>query len=221
MTRRLRIRGPLAFLVRFAVVAGVLYALRDDLARAYLAVVAPPANWLLGGGGVAYVREGGQLALVYRQLGLRFAVHDIVYQNALVAVALFAATAAGWRWRLGWGALTLVALWATHVVCLYLGGHVIVWDFLWSLPPEARADLLPRVAQRFPAERDWLFSRLFGLWHTWGRSALPLLIWAAAGWPQLRAAGAVADLSGTGPDPVPGRRGTGSGPAPAGRSGRP
>ena len=43
---------------------------------------------------VAYARTGQELVLVYRQLGLRFNVHDIIYQNLIVAIALFAATAA-------------------------------------------------------------------------------------------------------------------------------
>lgn len=190
MLNRQLLREPLVFLVRFAVVAGVLYLLRSEVSRFYLMLVTAPANWLLGEeSGALYVREGHELALVYRQLGLRFTVHDIIYQNAMVAVALFVATRAPWRWRLGWGSAALALLWATHVGSLYLGGHVIVWDFVWGLPQEIRAELAPRVAARFPYERDWLFSRLFGLWHTWGRTSVVLVIWVLAVSPLLRRGG--------------------------------
>ncbi|MDA0336714.1 MAG: hypothetical protein O2782_16240 [bacterium] len=187
MLERALLRAPLVFLLRFAAVAGVLYLFRADVSAFYLSLVTAPANWLLGGdGGVAYTRQGHELSLVYRQLGLRFTVHDIIYQNLLVALALFAATQAHWMWKLQWGGVAILTLWASHVVSLFLGGHVIVWDFLWSLPTDVRADLLPRVAERFPMERDWLFSRLFGLWHTWGRQSLALAVWALAALPLLR-----------------------------------
>lgn len=180
------LREPLWFLARFAVVVGVLYLLRADISTLYLALVTPPANWLLGDMGATYVRQGHELGLVYSRLGLRFTVHDIIYQNLLVAVALFAATRARPRWKLAWGTVAVVVLWASHVVSLYLGGHVIIWDFLWGLPPELRQELGPRVAAHFPAERDWLLSRLFGLWHTWGRQSLVLAIWGLASLPVLQ-----------------------------------
>ncbi len=187
MLERTLVRAPLLFLLRFAAVAGVLYLFRADVSGIYLSLVTAPANWLLGGdGGVAYTRQGHELSLVYRQLGLRFAVHDIIYQNLLVALALFGATQAHWTWKLKWGGVAVFTLWASHVVSLFLGGHVIVWDFLWSLPADVRADLLPRVTEHFPMERDWLFSRLFGLWHTWGRQSLALAVWALAALPLLR-----------------------------------
>jgi hypothetical protein len=181
------LREPILFLARFAIVAGVLYLFRGEVSRLYLSLVTAPANWLLGGdGGVIYSRQGHELSLVYRELGLRFAVHDIIYQNLLVTLALFAATRAKWIWKLKWGSVAVLALWASHVVSLFLGGHVIIWDFLWNLPMDARAELLPRVVARFPMERDWLFSRLFGLWHTWGRQSLALTVWALAALPLLR-----------------------------------
>jgi hypothetical protein len=184
---RALLREPLVFLIRFSVVAGVLYLLRTEISRVYLSLVTAPANWLIGeDSGAVYLREGHELSILYRQLGLRFAVHDIIYQNLLVALALFAATRADWMWRLKWGGVAVVALWATHVVSLFLGSHVIVWDFVWSLPADIRAELLPRVAARFPVEQDWLFSRLFGVWHTWGRQSLALAVWVLAAMPMLR-----------------------------------
>lgn len=186
MLERDLLREPLWFLVRFALVVGVLYLLRAQISTLYLALVTPPANWLLGDMGATYVRQGHELSLVYGGLGLRFTVHDVIYQNLLVAVALFGATRANWVWKLKWGGVAVFTLWVSHVASLFLGGHVIVWDFLWSLPMDVRAELLPRVAERFPQERDWLLSRLFGLWHTWGRQSLALAIWGLASLPVLQ-----------------------------------
>ncbi len=187
MLDRALLKEPLAFLVRFAVVAGGLYLLRADISRVYLLIVTGPANWLIGSGsGVSYIRQGHELSLLYRPFGLQFAVHDIIYQNLLVALALFAATRADWIWKLKWGAVAISMLWASHVVSLFLGSHVVIWDFLWSVPADVRAEMLPRVAEHFPIERDWLFSRLFGLWHTWGRQSLALAIWTLAALPILR-----------------------------------
>ncbi|MBT3223668.1 MAG: hypothetical protein HOM68_15505 [Gemmatimonadetes bacterium] len=181
------LREPLIFLVRFALVAGVLYLLRSSISSIYLSMVTTPANWLIGEEpGAVYVQQGHELSLVYRHFGLRFAVHDIIYQNLLVALALFAATRANLMWKLQWGGVAVATLWASHVASLFLGSHVIVWDFLWSVPDDVRKELLPKVAERFPMERDWLFSRLFGLWHTWGRQSLALVIWTLAAMPLIQ-----------------------------------
>lgn len=187
MLDRAVLREPLEFLIRFAVVAGGLYLLRSDISHFYLLLVTAPANWLIGdGAGAAYIREGHELSLVYRQFGLRFAVHDIIYQNLLVAMALFAATHADWQWKLKWGGVAVVALWLSHVVSLFLGSHVIIWDFLWSLPADVRLEVAPRIEAHFPQARDWLYSRLFGVWHTWGRQSLALVVWVLAASPVLR-----------------------------------
>ena len=37
-----------------------------------------------------------------------------------------------------------------------------------------------QVLEVFPRDRDWLFSNIFGLWHTWGRPTLALLVWLYA-----------------------------------------
>ena len=45
MLERDLLREPLRFLVRFALVVGVLYLLRAQISTLYLALVTPPANW--------------------------------------------------------------------------------------------------------------------------------------------------------------------------------
>lgn len=187
------LREPLVFLGLFLLVASLSFLLREVISAVYLPAVVPVVNWLFEVSRlpVEFERQDHVLLLVYREFGLQFRVHDIVYQNMMVAVALFAATPGqSLRWKVRWIAGVVVLLWTTHVFSLYTGGHTIVWDYLESLPPEQQQGLLPKVAEVFSPERDWLFSRLFGVWHTWGRPTLALLVWffAARGYLRLREA---------------------------------
>ena len=187
------LRDPLVFLGLFLLVASLSFLLREVISAVYLPAVVPVVNWLFEVGQlpVEFERQDHVLLLVYREFGLQFRVHDIVYQNMMVAVALFAATPGqSLRWKIRWIAGVVVLLWTTHVFSLYTGGHTIVWDYLENLPPEQQQGLLPKVAEVFSPERDWLFSRLFGVWHTWGRPTLALLVWffAARGYLRLREA---------------------------------
>ena len=181
-------RDPLPLLIKFSVVAGALFLFRTDLSRVYLATMVPLVNGLFRWDGVAveFVRQQHVLQLVYRDLGLQFTVHDIIYQNVMVAVALFAATPGTLRWKARWIALVLAALWVTHVASLYLGGYVIIWDYIEGLPGGQASSMAARVTEVFPRDRDWLFSRLFGIWHTWGRPTLAILIWLFAARDYLR-----------------------------------
>ncbi len=174
---------PLQFLVRFAVVAGMLFLFRERLAELYLSTMVPTVNGLfnLEELGVVYRQQRHVLLLVYEELGFHFRVHDIIYQNVMVTIALFAATPGySLRWRAGWTAVVLALLWLTHAASLYMGGYVIIWDYLESLGAGERQDLARQIGDAFPRDRDWLFSHLFGLWHTWGRPTLALLIWLFA-----------------------------------------
>lgn len=175
-------RDPAPMLIRFCGVAALLFLLREQLSALYLLAMAPAVNGLfrVAGLAAAYGREGYILELAYPSLGLTFTVHDIVYQNLIVALALFAATPGSWRWRLKWMAATVAILWVTHVASLYTAGYAIVWDFVESLPAGEREALLPQVISEVSARQDWLYSRLFGLWHTWGRPTAGLLIWLFA-----------------------------------------
>ncbi|MFH1567777.1 MAG: hypothetical protein ABIL09_07230 [Gemmatimonadota bacterium] len=191
-------RDPAPLLIRFCLAAGVLFLLRDELSQVYLATMVPAVNGWLRATDVAalFQREGHGLRLSYPGLGLQFTVHDIIYQNLMVAAALFAATPGPWRWRLKWLGIAVAALWVTHVASLYLAGHVIVWDFVESLPAGERGALARRVAGQVPGERDWLYSHLFGLWHTWGRPTLGLGIWLFAARQYLRLPGDLARETG-------------------------
>jgi hypothetical protein len=184
-------RDPAPLLIRFCVVAGLLFLFREEISRAYLATMVPLVNGLfhLEGVAVAFARQQHILELTYSTLGLKFTVHDIIYQNLMVALALFAATPGAWAWRLKWMGVVVVVMWVTHVISLYLGGYVIIWDFVESLPREDRVGLAQRVSEVLPRERDWLFSRLFGVWHTWGRPTVGLWVWLLAARRYLRLPG--------------------------------
>ncbi|MFC1525330.1 hypothetical protein ACFL6X_00790 [Candidatus Latescibacterota bacterium] len=175
-------RDPAPLLIRFCVVAGILFLFREGISRIYLATMVPLVNGIfqLEGLAVAFAREQHILRLTYATLGLEFTVHDIIYQNLMVALALFAATPGRWGWRLKWMGIAVGVLWVTHVASLYLGGYVIIWDFVESLPLDDRGALAQRVSEVLPRERDWLLSRLFGVWHTWGRPTVGLGVWLIA-----------------------------------------
>ncbi len=81
---------PLQFLVRFAVVAGMLFLLRERLAELYLSTMVPTVNgfFSLEELGVVYRQQQHVLLLVYEELGFHFRVHDIIYQNVMVTIAL-------------------------------------------------------------------------------------------------------------------------------------
>ena len=182
-SRSIRLTDPLGFLVGFALVAGGLFLLRDVIAQFYVATMLPLVNALFRweGMGVAYVQNRHLLQLAYTGLGMQFKIHDIIYQNLTVAVALFAATPGySLRWKGKWIAGVLALLWLTHAASLYMGGYVVIWDFIENLPPEQREEMMRRVLPVFPRDRDWLFSHLFGLWHSWGRPTLALLVWLYA-----------------------------------------
>lgn len=179
----LRLREPLWFLLRFAVVTAVLFLAREPLSAAYAALTVPVVNGCMALGDLParYLREGHQLWLVYPPAGFRLQVHDIIYQNLIVAVGLFAASPGhtpGWRCR--WLAIVLGVLWTSHVASLYMGGTVMLWDVALDLPPAERQRLVGSFPASMSAERDWLLSRLFGWWHTWGRPAAGLLLWVYA-----------------------------------------
>jgi len=195
LRKDLSLNDPLSFLVRFALVAGVLFLLREAISEFYVATMVPLVNGLFSweGMAVAYEQDRHLLQLTYTELSLRFKVHDIIYQNLMVAVALFVATPGySLRWKGKWIVGVLGLLWLTHAASLYMGGYVIVWDFIEGLPPERRENMMRRVLAVFPRDRDWLFSHLFGLWHSWGRLTLVLFIWlyAARGYLGLSRAGA-------------------------------
>ena len=175
-------RDPAPLLIRFCAVAGLLFLLREQVSQVYLVAMAPLVNGLFQLSDLAaeYTRQEHVLELAYPALGLRFTVHDIVYQNLIVALALFAATPGSWRWRLKWMGTAVLVLWVTHVASLYMAGYAIVWDFVESLPAADREALAPQVAAQVSPAQDWLFSRLCGLWHRWGRPTAGLVIWLYA-----------------------------------------
>lgn len=181
-------RAPVPFLIRFCVIAGVFFLFRQEISRAYLATMVPLVNGLFGAAGLAVelVRQSHVLRLTYPSLGLEFTIHDIIYQNLVVGLALVAATPGSGRWRLKWMAIVLAALWVTHVLSLYLGGYVIIWDYTASLPAADAARLSRRVLEVIPRDQDWLLSRVFGIWHTWGRPSAAIWIWLFAARGYLR-----------------------------------
>jgi len=169
-------------LIRFSLAAGLLFLFREEISHSYLALMVPVVNGIfrLEGLAVEFIRQRDVLQLVYGDLGFRFTVHDIIYQNLTVGVALFVATPGqSMRWKAKWIAIVIGLLSLTHLATLYLGGYVIVWDYV-ALPDGERAQVARQVLEVFPRDRDWLFSNIFGLWHTWGRPTLALLVWLYA-----------------------------------------
>ena len=194
---------PLEFLLRFCLATGLLFLLREPGSQLYLGFTVPIVNAAFAWNGLPcrYAQEGSMLYLVYANPGLRFAVHDIIYQNVMVGAALFVATPGRtWGWRGRWLGLALAVLWSTHVVSLYMGGTVIVWDYVDSLPAAQAADLARRLPAPLSPERDWLLSRLFGLWHTWGRPSIGVFLWAFAARSYIRLAPAGMGAEGRGAD---------------------
>lgn len=174
---------PLPFLWRFAVLAGGLFLLRQPLASAYLSVLTPVVNAVYAHEGlpVQYLQSGGALSLLYLEPGARFQVHDVVYQNLLTMAALFGATPGyEWRWRIKWLGGAAILLWVTHVLMLYMGGYVIIWDYALGLPAAQRRMLIAQLPAALSSQRDAWFSQVFGLWHSWGRQTLGLVIWVVA-----------------------------------------
>lgn len=185
---------PAKFLGRFALVALVLFLAWRYVGDLYTATLVLPANWLLAGQGLplAFEQRGHLLLLVLSPeparagLQLQLKGHELVYMNALAAVALFA-TLPGWQpgTRLRWAMAILLLLWAMHVISLCAGGYGAVQEYLAGLPPQRRAELL--ASGLAPLSGDWaaLLNRLVGSWNTWGTPVLILLPWVLSAWRYL------------------------------------
>ena len=142
LTRNSLLRDPLPLLIRFSLAAGLLFLFREEISPSYLALMVSVVNGIfrLEGLAVEFIRQRDVLQLVYGDLGFRFTVHDIIYQNLTVGVALFVATPGqSMRWKAKWIAIVIGLLSLTHLATLYLGGYVIVWDYVAALPDGERA----------------------------------------------------------------------------------
>jgi len=156
LTRNSLLRDPLPLLIRFSLAAGLLFLFREEISHSYLALMVPVVNGIfrLEGLAVEFIRQRDVLQLVYGDLGFRFTVHDIIYQNLTVGVALFVATPGqSMRWKAKWIAIVIGLLSLTHLATLYLGGYVIVWDYVAALPDGERAQVARQVLEVFPRDR--------------------------------------------------------------------
>ena len=121
LTRNSLLRDPLPLLIRCSLADGLLFLFREEISHSYLALMVPVVNGIfrLEGLAVEFIRQRDVLQLVYGDLGFRFTVHDIIYQNLTVGVALFVATPGqSMRWKAKWIAIVIGLLSLTHLATL-------------------------------------------------------------------------------------------------------
>ncbi len=104
-----------------------------------------------------------------------------IYLNALVVIALFAGLPGRLRGRLKALGTALLALFATHVLCIYLLSHFAVWNALQSMNQTLQikhGSFLPlseRIATALFHQKAMLCSKIMVLWGNFGWEGLPFL----------------------------------------------
>ena len=168
----LNLKGPARFLFRFALFLALALVLWPPVSWVYgpfLGAVANAFFALLRSGVRAEV--GDRACLVYGLWPevIRCEVLDFgaIYLNALVAAALFAALPGAWRGRLKALGVLLVALFASHLLSLYLLSQVALCNALSGPAPQASLRVLA-------------FDKLYALWGAYGWEGLPFLAGALA-----------------------------------------
>jgi hypothetical protein len=166
------------FLLKFALSLALLLALWPPFTWVYGPLLGTAANALFAVvRPVVSVEVGDRVCLVYHLWPetLRCEVRDFgaIYLNALVVTAVFAALPGGLRGRrraLGAG---LLALFASHLLCLYLLSYVTIWNSLSGAAPSLR--LLSRANAAAPHHAALVCGKGYALWGAFGWEGLPFL----------------------------------------------
>lgn len=118
---------------------------------------------------------------------LQYEVIDYaIYLNVLVLTALFAALPGKPRDRLKALGVTLLALFASHILCLYLLSYIVIWDQFPRLNPAGPAQniafrlLVSRVDAALSHQTALICNKAFLHWIAYGWEGLPFLAGALA-----------------------------------------
>ena len=104
-----------------------------------------------------------------------------IYLNALVVIALFAGLPGKLKGRLKALGTALIALFGTHVLCIYLLSHFAVWNALQSMNQTLQiqgGSFLPlsdRIATALFHQKAMLCSKIMVLWGNFGWEGFPFL----------------------------------------------
>ncbi|GEM_PF-6837974 len=166
------------------------FLLKFALSLALLLALWPPFTWvygpLLGSAANVFfaflqpcvsVEVGDGVCLVYHLWpeALRCEVRDFgaISLNVLVTMAVFAALPGGLRGRRRALGAALLALFASHLLCLYLLSYVTIWNSLSGAAPSPR--LLSRVNAAAPHHAALVCGKVYVLWGAFGWEGLPFL----------------------------------------------
>ena len=179
-------KESLLFLGRFVLVAGVLYGLWQGLSPFYLGLVVPVVNGFFVALDlpVELQRFGQSLLLVYeRSSGSVFRLearsYEAVYLNIIAATALLAATPhKSINWKLRWIGGVLLLLWGTHVASFFIGAHIAIWNYIYSIPPsQSQGELMLEFRLHFPfSHKEW-YTSILAQWNIWGRYSIVIGTW--------------------------------------------
>lgn len=166
---------PVILLGRFALLAGLLLLSWRFLGPIYQATTLPLINGLLRWENLPFALQlqGGQLLAIYGQPqgslhSFLLAGQELASLGTLTALALFAATpGCDLRWKARWLGITLPLFWTSDAISLGIGVHLAILDYLGK-----------------PAPTIFL-NHLVGLWTSWGKPLLLLILWFAAVRPYL------------------------------------
>jgi hypothetical protein len=189
-----RLDRALRLFVRFLLASALLFLVWRVMDEAYLRLLTQIVNGLffLTDEPARFALQDGALVVNLmgfgRPLSLQLGGNHIFYLNLIVGIALFAATpAADWRWQVKWAGWVLLLTGATHLVSLWYGPELIFQDFLLSLSPTDRMQLLELGGDiwRDRAEPG-LATPIFAAWRHFGRLGFVVVIWLFASRNYLR-----------------------------------
>jgi hypothetical protein len=161
------------FLLKFALASALLLALWPPLSWVYGPLLGAAANALFSlVRPVVSIEVGDQTFLIHHLWPnvTRYAVRDfsVVYLNALVLLAVFAALPGGVRGHRKSLGVAFLALSASHLLCLYLLSHAVL-----SGSASQHNLLVSRPAAL-------ICDKLYALWGAFGWEGLPFLAGALA-----------------------------------------
>jgi len=179
--------GALPLLGGFTLVAGLLLLTWSNLSSFYLATLTPLVNSLLRFEHLPFAFEsqdhGLLLACRLPDGALRrfqFSGPEMACLATVGAAALFAATPGfGVRWKIRWLAGVMALFWVIDALVLYAGAHIAFLEYLDTLSPQPRRQLLEE-SGRLASDRREFFTSLVGLWSVWGSPTLLLGVWFCA-----------------------------------------
>lgn len=171
------------FLLKFALSLALLLALWPPFSWVYGPLLGAAANALFAlVRPLVSVEVGDRVYFVYHLWPetLRCEVRDFgaVSLNVLVMTSVFAALPGGLRGRPKALGAALLALFASHLLCLYLLSYVTIWNSLSGAAPSLR--LLSRVAAAAPHHTALVYGKVYALWGAFGWEGLPFLAGALA-----------------------------------------